>query len=300
MKEFFREIKTIFTDPCYGKKYGKMSLSLLVLAMTYNLFICSISLVAGGAGGLGVLFNHLFKIEPSVVVFMVSFLMFILAFIFLDADQVVSTFFVAFVYPLMVKATSGLVDIIFIDTSHVMIIVLFGAILSGLCQGYIFKLGLNFGGFSVLAKILSKYTKISVTMINAVINASIVILGGFSFGISMVMYAIVFIVVSRYVSEKIILGISSNKTFKIISSEHMRIEKFIYNELGHDVTVYDTYGAFHNNSKKLVMTVIPTHEFIALKDFVMSIDKSAFIFVADTYEVKGQDKNTFSKNVLNG
>lgn len=286
---FYNEIKLIFTDGSYGIKYGKMSLGLLLLAICYNLFICSIHLVSGGAGGLGVLFNYLFDIEPSLVVFFVSFLMFVLAFIFLNSDQVVSTFFVALVYPLMVKATSGITDIVFIDTSHVLLIVLFGAIFSGIGQGYIFKIGLNFGGFSVLAKIVNKYTKISVTMVNAVINGIIVVVGGFVFGIVMVLYAIIFIVISRYVSEKIMLGISSSKTFKIISSKYDIIEKFIYDNLGHDVTIYDTYGAYLNDDRKLIMVVVPTGEFLVLRDYVKSVDKSAFMFIADTYEVKGQD-----------
>lgn len=286
---FYNEIKLIFTDGSYGIKYGKMSLGLLILAICYNLFICSIHLVSGGAGGLGVLFNYLFDIEPSLVVFFVSFLMFVLAFIFLNSDQVVSTFFVALVYPLMVKATSGITDIVFIDTSHVLLIVLFGAIFSGIGQGYIFKIGLNFGGFSVLAKIVNKYTKISVTMVNAVINGIIVVVGGFVFGIVMVLYAIIFIVISRYVSEKIMLGISSSKTFKIISSKYDIIEKFIYDNLGHDVTIYDTYGAYLNDDRKLIMVVVPTGEFLVLRDYVKSVDKSAFMFIADTYEVKGQD-----------
>lgn len=286
---FYNEIKLIFTDGSYGIKYGKMSLGLLLLAICYNLFICSIHLVSGGAGGLGVLFNYLFDIEPSLVVFFVSFLMFVLAFIFLNSDQVVSTFFVALVYPLMVKATSDITDIVFIDTSHVLLIVLFGAIFSGIGQGYIFKIGLNFGGFSVLAKIVNKYTKISVTMVNAVINGIIVVVGGFVFGIVMVLYAIIFIVISRYVSEKIMLGISSSKTFKIISSKYDIIEKFIYDNLGHDVTIYDTYGAYLNDDRKLIMVVVPTSEFLVLRDYVKSVDKSAFMFIADTYEVKGQD-----------
>lgn len=286
---FYNEIKLIFTDGSYGIKYGKMSLGLLLLAICYNLFICSIHLVSGGAGGLGVLFNYLFDIEPSLVVFFVSFLMFVLAFIFLNSDQVVSTFFVALVYPLMVKATSGITDIVFIDTGHVLLIVLFGAIFSGIGQGYIFKIGLNFGGFSVLAKIVNKYTKISVTMVNAVINGIIVVVGGFVFGIVMVLYAIIFIVISRYVSEKIMLGISSSKTFKIISSKYDIIEKFIYDNLGHDVTIYDTYGAYLNDDRKLIMVVVPTSEFLVLRDYVKSVDKSAFMFIADTYEVKGQD-----------
>ena len=99
-----------------------------------------------------------------------------------------------------------------------------------------------------------------------------------------------FIVVLRYVSEKVILGVSRNKTFKIISNKYEKIEKYIH-LLGHDVTLYDTVGSYKGDKKKLIMAVIPTSEFINVKDYVKSIDKNAFIFVTNTYEVGMQDES---------
>lgn len=297
MAEFYNEIRNIFTSPEYGKKYTKMALSLLLIAVTYNLFVCSINLVSGGAGGLGVLFQYLFDIEASLVVFLVSFLMFVIAFLCLDPEQVVCTLFVAFVYPLMIKATSGIVDIILINTDHMLVIVLFGAILTGIGQGSIFRLGLNIGGLSIIAKVVYKYTNISVTLVNALVNSTIVLVGGLFLGIDMVLYAIVFIFVLRYVSEKVILGVGNNKTFKIISNKYEKIEEFIHLKLGHDVTLYDTYGGYKGAPRKMIMCVVPTSEFTILNDFVKSVDKKAFVFVTDTYEAKGQDAFISSVNL---
>lgn len=76
--------------------------------MCYNLFILPIHLVAGGTAGLGVLFDALFGIDSSITLFIISFVMFVLAYLFLDAKQVVATLFIVLVYPLLIKATSGL------------------------------------------------------------------------------------------------------------------------------------------------------------------------------------------------
>lgn len=289
MSDFYNEIKEIFISPVYGKKYAKMACFLFLNAVAFNLFISSINLVAGGASGLGVLFNYLFNVDTSLVLFIVSFSMFVLAFLFLDPDDVVSTLFVAFVYPLFVKATTGIDGIFLIDTSQVLIIVLFGAILTGMGQGSILRLGLNFGGVSVLSKVVYKYTRVSVTLVTAFVNTGIILIGAFFLGIDMLLYAIIFIIVLRAVSEKIILGVSNNKTFKIISSKYKKIEEFIHKELGHDVTIYDTHGAYDNKDRKMIMCVVPTSEFTILKDFVKSVDKKAFVFVTDIYEAKGQD-----------
>ena len=272
------------------KKYLKFLIALVLIAVSYNLFIVPIKLVAGGAGGLGILFNNLFGISPSFVIFLVSFVMFLLALIFLDFDDVCSTLFVTIVYPVLVRVTSDISNIITIDTHHILIMVLFGAILTGVGQGFIFKDGLNIGGFSILSKVIYKYTKFSITLCNAVINGIIIVLGAFFIKFSMILYAIVFIVVLRYVSERIILGVSNNKTFKIISSKYVKIEKYIHS-LGHDVTVYNTIGAYKGDKKKLLMTVVPTSEFILLRDYVKSVDKKAFVFITNTYETARQDES---------
>ena len=289
MNSFYEEIKFIFTDPSVARSYAKMTVFLVISAVCYNLFILPIHLVAGGTAGLGVLFDALFGIDSSITLFIISFVMFVLAYLFLDAKQVVATLFIALVYPLLIKATSGLNAIFLIDQSHVLIMVIFSAIINGFAQGSLFKLGFNVGGLYIIPLIIYKYAKVSVTLSNSMINAIVVIIGGFTLGFSNILYALLFLIINRTVSEKVILGISKNKTFKIISSKYLNIEKFIQQELKHDVTIYDTYGAYEENDRKLLMVVIPTNEFTILRDYVKSVDKKAFIFVTDTYEAGGQD-----------
>ena len=289
MNSFYEEIKFIFTDPSVARSYAKMTVFLVISAVCYNLFILPIHLVAGGTAGLGVLFDALFGIDSSITLFIISSVMFVLAYLFLDAKQVVATLFIVLVYPLLIKATSGLNVIFLIDQSHVLIMVIFSAIINGFAQGSLFKLGFNVGGLSIIPLIIYKYAKVSVTLSNSMINAIVVIIGGFTLGFSNILYALLFLIINRTVSEKVILGISKNKTFKIISSKYLNIEKFIQQELKHDVTIYDTYGAYEENDRKLLMVVIPTNEFTILRDYVKSVDKKAFIFVTDTYEAGGQD-----------
>lgn len=271
------------------KKYFKLTIFLLGIAIVYNLFLIPTHLVAGGTGGLGILGNKVFNIEPYVIVFSISALMFLLSCLFLDVKQVFSTLYIIIIYPLFIKLVS-LYD--FKDLymgENILTLVLISAIITGFLQGSIFKMGFNIGGLSVLAQIINKYFKVSITLSNTIINSMIVILGAEVFGINNALYAIVFLIISRTISERVILGTSRNKTFKIISSEYKKIEKFIKKELLHDVTIYDTFGAYKDKKRKLLMVVIPNSDFIVLKEYVKSVDKKAFIFVSDTYEVEKQD-----------
>ena len=270
-------------------KYVKLTIFLLCIAFVYNMFLIPIHLVAGGTGGVGILVDKVFSIEPSITIFFISSLMFLLACIFLDVKQAFSTLYIVIMYPLFVKLASLINFNSLFQGENVLTLVIISAILTGLFQGSIFKMGFSIGGFSVLAQIITKRFRFSITFVNKIINGIIVLIGAGVFGIANVLYAIVFLILSRAISERIILGTSRNKTFKIISSEYKKIEKFIHDNLVHDTTIYDTYGVFKDKKRKLIMTVIPNSDFVILKDYVKSIDKKAFIFVTDTYEAKGQD-----------
>ena len=270
-------------------KYVKLTIFLLCIAFVYNMFLIPIHLVARGTGGVGILVDKVFSIEPSITIFFISSLMFLLACIFLDVKQAFSTLYIVIMYPLFVKLASLINFNSLFQGENVLTLVIISAILTGLFQGSIFKMGFSIGGFSVLAQIITKRFKVSITFVNTIINGIIVLIGAGVFGIANVLYAIVFLILSRAISERIILGTSRNKTFKIISSEYKKIEKFIHDNLVHDTTIYDTYGVFKDKKRKLIMTVIPNSDFVILKDYVKSIDKKAFIFVTDTYEAKGQD-----------
>ena len=270
-------------------KYFKLTIFLLCIAIVYNFFIVSIHLVAGGAGGLGILFNKIFGVSPSVVIFFVSAAMFLLSTLFLDTKKVFSTLYIVVVYPIFVKLVSLVSFVDIFKNENMLMIVLIAAVAMSFFQGLILKMGFNIGGLSVISEILSKRLKVSLPLINMIINGVIVIAGTSIFGVSNLLYAIVFLIVSKIVSERTMLGASRNKTFKIISSEYKKIEKFIHKNLVHDATIYDTYGAYKDKKRKLIMTMIPNSDFIILKDYVKAIDKKAFIFVSDTYEIKGQD-----------
>ena len=268
-------------------KYLILCFCLFLVAIAYNLFIVPINLVAGGPGGIGIIVEFLFGIDRSIVVFIVSLFMFLIAVIFLDKEQVIASLIVTIVFPLAIELTSSVS--ITVDDSHTLVMTLFGAIITGISNGMVLNIGLNSGGFAALCKMIYKYTKISIPFVNFILNGIVVVLGAYFIGVNMILYALIYLFVLKYVSERVMLGSSSNKTFKIISEKYEEIEKFIHDELFHDVTIYDTTGYYTGNKSKLIMVVVPTSEFITLKDYIKKIDKNAFIFVVNTYEVDKQD-----------
>ena len=218
--------------------------SLFISSLAYNLFLLPTNLVAGGANGISIIIKHVYKSDPSITIFIVLVICNILSFIFLGKERTIGTLFATILYPIFVEITSIFTNKITIDTTDLFLVVIFTGILTGLASGLMYKTGYSNGGLPVISQILYKYYKIPIAKSNLVLNSIVVIIGGIYFGWTMVMYAIILLYINSIIIDKVLLGISNNKAFYIITKEDKKVKDYIINVMHHSVTTFDVKGAF--------------------------------------------------------
>ena len=169
----------------------------------------------------------------------------------------------------------------------VLLVVLFAGVLSGVANGLIYKTGYNSGGTTVINQILYEYKKISIAKTSFIISSIIVLLGSIFFGTTNALYAIIYLYINNIVTDKVLLGVSNNKAFYIITDEEEQVKDYIINNLKHDVTVFNVKGGFLEEKKRVLLTVIPTREYYKMTEGIKEIDHEAFFVVTDSYQVEG-------------
>lgn len=270
-----------------GKRITMLVVSLFFSAIVYNLFLLPVNLVTGGAGGIATITNYVYGIDPALMILIVSITCALLSLMYLGPEVTAVTILASVLYPFFVKITEPLTDIIQMDYSDMFTITLFAGVLNGIANGIMYKTGYNNGGLPVISQILEKYCKIPIAKTSAVINITVVLIAGVFFGSTNVMYAIILIYLNSIIINKVLLGISNNKAFYIITSEEDQIKNYIIKTLGHSVTVFDVKGGFLNKKNKVVLTVVPSREYYRVTEGIKIIDKDAFFVVTDAYEVVG-------------
>ena len=270
-----------------GKRITMLVVSLFFSAIVYNLFLLPVNLVTGGAGGIATITNYVYGIDPALMILIVSITCALLSLMYLGPEVTAVTILASVLYPFFVKIAEPLTDIIQMDYSDMFTITLFAGVLNGIANGIMYKTGYNNGGLPVISQILEKYCKIPIAKTSAVINITVVLIGGVFFGSTNVMYAIILIYLNSIIINKVLLGISNNKAFYIITSEEDQIKNYIIRTLGHSVTVFDVKGGFLNKKNKVVLTVVPSREYYRVTEGIKIIDKDAFFVVTDAYEVVG-------------
>ncbi len=264
-----------------------MALSLLLSATLYNIFLLPLNLVTGGTQGIAIITKHLYKIDPALMIFILSGLCAIFSFIFVGIERTAGTIVASILYPLLVKITSPLATFIAIDSSDMLLLVIFAGAISGLANGLMYKTGFSNGGFPVVSQVLYEKKQISIAKSSLFINISIVLAGTYFFGTTKAMFAIIFLYINNIVLDKVLLGISNNKAFYIMTSEEDKIKDYIIKNLDHSVTIFEVKGGFFEKKKNVLLTVVPSQEYFKLARGIKKIDKDAFFTVTDSYQVEG-------------
>jgi uncharacterized membrane-anchored protein YitT (DUF2179 family) len=268
------------------KRYIEFLIGVFLVAISFN-FVMLPMKITYGFSGVAVILNVVFGFNPPLVIFISSIIILLMSFVLLGKDKTQNSVVGSLLYPVFVVLTEPLLNVFEIPMDEPLLIVLYGAVLSGFGIGLIFKAGFTTGGTDILNQILSKYFKMSIGKAMLITNGIIIFSGLIVFNYLVVMYSILTLYIVSILTDKVILGISESKMFYIITEHETAVKKFILQHLSHGVTVLEASGGFTGNRKKVIMCIIPTKEYFLAKEGIHSIDPDAFFVVADAYEVSG-------------
>lgn len=264
--------------------YVQLVLGTLVLAYSFNVFLAPYQIASGGVAGISVLLQHLLGIEPAYTQWALNIPLFILGYFLLGGRSSWKTALGTVLLPLLVYLTRGVEPI----TTNPLLASVFGGLGTGLGLGIVFRSRGTTGGLSLAAKIIQKYTGISLGLAIAIMDGMVIIGAGLTFTIEQALYALIALFVTSKTIDVVQMGLSYSKVAFIISDERERMEQAILHELDRGMTKLPGYGGYTGQDKTVYMVVIGQTEVTKLKSLVRKVDEQAFIIISDTHEVLGE------------
>lgn len=267
------------------KRYIFLIIGVTIYASAYNLFFFKNNIVYGGASGISIITKDL--IDPSIMLFILNIFLLVLSYIFLGKRQTLDSLVGSLLFPFMIKLTANIGDFIHIENDNLLLIALIGGVSVGFASGIVFKSGFTTGGTDILNQIVSQKFKISIGTSMLVTDGIIVLAGGFFFGWTRVLYAMIVLYIINIMVDKVVLGISKNKAVYITTTEEDDVINYLLNELKVGITLIETRGGYTNKKKEMIMCVVPTNDYFRVKQGIAEIDSKAVILVTDAYQTSG-------------
>lgn len=242
-------------------------------------------IVTSGSTGIAILLNKIFQIDLSLMILVVCSILLVIGFAVFGIEYGSKNIVITILSPVFIKATSLLNHIIDFDNISIFLLVVLAGLLSGISTGFIRKSGYSPGGLCVVYDILNKKFKISVGTASLITNTLIMIVSLFSFGLSAFIYGFIALYVSSVITDRVMIGVSNNKAFYIITRNPLEVRDYIINKLHHTITIVNAKGGYSNKKKKMLICVIPTKQYTRVKEVVREIDNDSFFLVTDSYYV---------------
>jgi len=269
------------------KRYILLIFGIFIATFAFNLFFLQYNIVCFGISGLSIVMKE-YGIDPTLFITISSIILLILSFILLGWDKTKNSIVGSLLFPLFVELTSYITPYINIDGTEIIVIALFGAVLSGIGYGLVYKTGFTTGGTDILNQIFSKYFHISIGNSMLLVDGAVVLSGKLVFSWDILLYGIIVLYIISYLSDRMILGISDSKAFYVITSKEEAVREFLTSLSSGGVTIINAKGGYTNEKKSMFLCVIPTREYFVVKESLREIDNDVFFLVTDAYEVNNR------------
>lgn len=281
------ELENVVMKKTAIKKSALFVVGCLISALSYNLFFVPNNFVTGGLGGIGIILNHHFSIEPQTVILLGNAILIVLSLIILGFKDSLLSIIGATTSTAFVYLTKDFPSMINFSFDNILLYVLAAGVVGGFGDALVYKAGFNTGGNSIIALIIQHYISKPLGSLIRYISLVVIAIGGFSFGYTSVMYSLIIMFISTYLVDKVLIGISESKMFFIHTEKEEEVKDFIIKIIESGVTEFDSRGSFSKKKKKMLMCVVPTERYTLLKNAIREVDPDAFIVVSDCYEVLG-------------
>jgi uncharacterized membrane-anchored protein YitT (DUF2179 family) len=268
------------------KEYLIVTVATFIVAAAFNTFFLPFNMVIGGSSGVAIIFDYLFHINPATTVLLMHILILILGYFLLEHKLIIHSIYGSLAYPFFIHLTSPLRDYVLslnVTGSDVIVFIIFGAVITGIGLGIIYKYGYTTGGSDIIDHILNKYLGITIGTASFLFNFIIVTVGGFTIGYEKLLYTVLILYIRGISTDKILIGNYSNKIFYIITKESEQVKKFICNELHLKVTQMNSIGGYSNTEKPILMCVVSNRDYFKLKEGINKIDKEAFFLITHAH-----------------
>lgn len=269
------------------KEYFLASFGVLLTALGLSIFLIPNNVAAGGASGLAIVLNRLVNLSVGIWMYIINGLLFLIAFLIVGFDFSFKTIYCTFLLNFLVDLFSRILPF-FKYQGDMIISVFFGDILTAIGMAIAFSQNASTGGTDIIAKILNKFFGFPMGMTILFLDFAIGISAGVAYDLNTGMYSILAIIINGTTIDFVMKGLELSVNVWIVSEKWDDIRKFVLEELGRGVTIFEGIGGYTMNAKKVLLVALKRQELHEFVSKLKQIDPHAFFIVNEARNVFGE------------
>lgn len=273
----------------FVREFLLINIGLFLVALGIFLFKVPNNFVTGGVSGLAIITGHYLKgISIGPIMMIINVVLLIAGFIFIGPNFGWKTVYASFALSGMVWVLEKLVPMQGPLTGDLFLELVYSIIFPAVGSAIVFNQEASTGGTDIVAKIINRFTHLHIGKTLLMADFVIAAMSVFVFGIKIGMYSILGLAMKGFLIDTVIEGINTRKQLTIVTNHLAEIREFIIKDLHRGATIVKAVGAFTNEERYIITTVVSRGQAIKLRAFVREVDKMAFVTINSTSEIIGK------------
>jgi uncharacterized membrane-anchored protein YitT (DUF2179 family) len=259
-----------------------------VMALAYSLFLLPHHIVPGGAGGFAMILNHFFATPVGLTILVINIPLFVVGIKTLGRTYGAKSILGIAVSSLLID---GFTYVLRLGpaTDNRILAAIFGGIMLGAGLGLVFRGGGSTGGSDIIGQVLNRYTNFSTGTAILVVDFVVITAAGLCFGeFELALYGYLNLYLQTRAIDLVLEGLSYTRALFIVSDSADAIARAITTEMNRGATVMSATGAYSQENRGMVFSVMAKREVARAREIVREVDPRAFVTITDVYEVLGE------------
>lgn len=262
-----------------------------IAAAAIFFFMIPSHVAVGSGSALAMVLSNFIPLPISVLMLIINGVLLITGFILIGPEFGAKTVYTA----IMVPVFTGALEIAFPNfvslTNDPLLDVMCYILVVGFGMAILFSRNASSGGLDIVAKIMNKYLRMELGKASAAAGIAVALTSAFVYDTKTVVLSVLGTYFGGMVLDHFIFGLGLKKKVCIISPKLDEFRKFIIEDLHSGATIYESYGAYDNISRREIVTIVDKSEFRKLMDYIKKTDPKAFVTVYAVNEMQYQPKD---------
>lgn len=272
------------------KEYIMITIGVLLVVVGVYFFKFPNNLSIGGVTGIAIILSNLLGnvISSSTIVLILNLVLLGIGYMFLGKSFGNRTAYGTILMSFSLQLLEIIAPLKGPLTTEPMLELSFAVIFPAVGSAILFNIGSSTGGTDVIAMLLKKYSNIDIGHALLLTDFLLTAATFLVFDITTGFLSMLGLLIKSTLIDGVIENLNLNKYFTIICTDPKPISAFITQKLNRSATVFDAKGAFTDQDKKIILTVMSRAQAVQLRKFIKETDPGAFLLITNTSEIIGR------------
>ena len=280
------------------KEYIFITIGLFLYCFAWKGFLLPHEIVGAGVTGISAIVYYTTGTPVFITYFSINFFLLIISVVTVGWKFSIRSIYGVLVLTFFLSVVPEVPIGTFVTENDGFLACVLGGICWGVGYGIAFLNHGSTGGTTIIAKIINKYSNI--TLGRAILYCDVLIIGSSYFivagaGIEKVVYGLVTLGVTTYVVDLVVSGVRQSVQFFIFTKKCGEIADRINVEVGRGVTVMNATGWYSKEPITVISVIALKSDSTHIFQIVRDIDPGALISQSEVIGVYGKDFDSIHK-----